>query len=283
VIEMGESHAARSCSPRDPSTFLHMRWLIAIALVFMMLGGGAVLHSTRFPVYTDPKAPGRLSIELESLPRETRFKEWYTRLRAYETPHKRIADTGRGVLSAGIGLFAAAGLWSLYHRWPPTRTFRVLVLIWSLLWLVRIPLSFWYHSVRSARFDYPTWGDSIAIGIFSESFTWIVGAALSSLVLGLLLIRYPLPPNIRIRRPRSVHGWLRAIFLASWLVILGVCVIEGISDGNEGMVFTGIVASVILMAFSSAQATSRPDESTASLPSPLPDNPDQLPNVEHPQ
>jgi len=167
-----------------------MRWLISISIVLILAGASLVIYATTLPVYTDAAAPERLSNELEAKPRETRFKEWYSRLRTYETPHKKLSDFGRGLCAAGAGLLLASGVWVLYHRSPRMRTTWAVLILWLALWAMRIPFSMWYHGVRQQRFDYPVWGDSIAIPVFSESLTWIVGALISSFVLALLLIRH---------------------------------------------------------------------------------------------
>jgi len=230
-----------------------MRLPISISIVLMLAGVSLVIYATTLPVYTDVTAPERLSSELEAKPRETRFKQWYSQLRSYETPHKKLSDFGRGLCAAGVGLLLATGVWVLYHRFPWMRNIWAMFLLWLTLWTARIPLSMWYYRVRQQRFDYPVWGDSIAIPVFSESLTWIVGALVSSLVRGLLIIRRPIRARIRIIRPSSAYGWIRAAFLACWIVVLGLCIASGIPDGDEGMVLASIIASVVLLAFLSAQ------------------------------
>lgn len=230
-----------------------MRWLISISLVFILSGAGLVLYAMSLPVYTDAAAPERLSSELETKPRETRFKDWYSRLHDFETPHKKLSDFGRGLCAVGVGLLLAKVVWGLYHRSKSMRSLWAIFLLWLALWAVRIPFSMWYHELRQMRFDYPVWGDSIAIPVMYESLTWIAGALISSLVLAVLLIRHPLPVSISAVRPDSACSWIRAVFLVCWIQILGFCVVSGIPDGDEGMVITSIVASVILLAFLSAR------------------------------
>ncbi len=239
-----------------------MRWFITAAILLIVAGAACVLYSQSIPVYSDADAPSRISSELASLPRETRFKEWYSRLLAFETPHKRFSDVGRGLCAAGVALLASLGLWRLYHRSARARTVAAVLTIWSALWLGRIPFTMWYYIVRQQRFDYPAWGDSIAIALFSESIAWFVGAVLSSLILRLLLIRHPLPAAIRLVRPSSAYGWVRAVFIGCWLAALALCVFEGVSDGDEGVVLASTIASVILLAFLSASELSRPNEPT---------------------
>lgn len=242
-----------------------MRWILLIAAVLILAGAALIVSAVRLPVYTDANAPERLSRELETRPRETRFKEWYSRLPAYETAHKKLSDCGRGLVAAGAGLLLAVGIWTLYHRFSWMRTGWAVFIVWILLWVARIPFTAWYYGLRQQRFDYPVWGDSIAIPVVSESITWIAGAVISSLVLAALLYRHPLPRAIRIARPHSVLGWIRAVVIGCWIAILGLCVATGIPDGDEGIVLTATAASVILLAFLSARdaATSKKNNDTS--------------------
>lgn len=240
-----------------------MRWPVTIAVLLALVGCGLLIYSASLPVYTDSKAPSRLTLELAKAPRETRFKEWYTRLRTYETPHKKVSDWGRGLIAAAAGLATASGFLVLYGQQAWMRSLSGIFGLWLGAWAIRIPLSMWYYAIRQMRFDYPGWADSIAIPIFQESLAWILGAGISSIVLRLLLIRHPLPARIQLVRPHSIFGWVRAIILLLWLAILLFFVFEGIFDGNEGMTFSGLVAAAILIVFFSAPET-RPVPERAS-------------------
>ena len=247
--------------PSFPPAFLpDMRWFIITAILLLVAGAGCVLYAQSFPIYSHADAPSRISNEIGSHPKETRTEEWYARLHAVETPHKRLSDLGRGLCAAGVGLLAAAGLWRGYLRWPEMRSAGVLLALWFALWLVRIPFTFWYYGLRQQRFDYPIWGDSIAIPVVSESIAWVVGAVVTSIMLRLLLVGHSLPVTIRFTRPASAFGWLRAVVIGGWLALLGVCIFSGVSDGDEGLALTSTIAAVILLLFLSASKLTRPDE-----------------------
>jgi hypothetical protein len=228
-------------------------------MLLIAAGASLLIYTATLPIYTDKTAPERISEELyppmgELKPHEmdARFHDWFSRLRTYETPYKRFSDLGRGLCTSGVGLLLAGGFWVLYHRFPWMRSTRILFLLWLILWAVRIPLSIWYYGLREQRFDYPVWGDSIAIGIFEDWLTWIIGATVSSLALAALLKGHKLPAKITLVKPRSISAWLRTLFFACWIVILAVSVVFGIPDGDEGAVLTAIVASVILLVVLSA-------------------------------
>ena len=239
-----------------------MRWLWLILPFALLLAGANLIRQARtLPVYTDPAAPEHLSAELASQPREVRFREWYARLETYETPHKKLDDLGHGLCAAGVGFLLAGGVWSLYHRFRRLRTTWAVLLLWFVFWGLRIPLSIWYYYVRELRFDYPTWGDSIAIPVFSECIAWGVGGVLTTLVLARLLVRHPLPDRIRLVWPRSVRSWCRAGLLVAWIGFLAVCIIPGVPDGDAGSVLPLLPAMVILLAVLAATETARPGKS----------------------
>jgi hypothetical protein len=229
------------------------RLLLVVAAVFLALGGGLIAYSASIPVYTDPDAPDRISNQLAEIsPDSLRFKEWFSRLSAFETPHKKLSDLGRGLFAEGVGALLALYFGSLYVQVRNVRTLTAIFVFWLLIWIARLPLSVWYYWIRESRFDYPVWGDSIAIPIISEWSVWLMGAVVSSALLALLLIRHPLPPKIHILVPFSFHGWIRFIILSSWLILLAIGVVEGIPNGDEGMVLSCTLASVVLLIFLSA-------------------------------
>jgi len=258
---------------------LNMRWFIVAALLLLATGAGCLFYAYSFPVYTEADAPRRVAAEVEkSFPLDRSFdgshakdynkrsKEWFTRLRSFETPHKRFSDLGRALCAGGAGLLASLRLWALYHRSRHFRKTAYILIIWIGLWLVRIPLSFWYYLVRQQRSDYPWWSDSIAIPIFFESGTWVVGAGVSSIILWLLLKGQPLPAAIRLVRPASASSWRRTVFIGAWLLFLGWTAISGIIDGDEGSAFVPPIAAVILLAILSATTLSPSNPPCSSPP-----------------
>ncbi len=226
-----------------------MKWIYWIALIALLAGIGSVIASAGFPVYSDEAAPGRLSFDLQNLPREIRFEEWHRQLKSFETPHKRLNDLGWGLIASAAGFGLAAALWRRWHRSPAIRHTGMVMLIWFALWLLRIPLVFRYYMKRQERFDYPVWGDSIGIPIYSEIMALVVLAVLSAMVLAILRINHPLPAVIGWTRPLSAVGWIRAVVLGFWILMLAFGILMGIWDGNEGTVLASLPAGVILIAF----------------------------------
>ena len=228
--------------------------LQVLAAVILLSGIAVFLSGYALPVYTDPKAPAELSLKLEDLPREERFAQWYQQLGQYETPHKRRTDLGRGLAALGLGISIGA----LLLRWlPKTHGKRVggwIAAYWTMLWGLKFPLTMWYYSVRQSRFDYPVWGDSIAIGVLQDFVAWALGLVGSSILLAVLMIRHPFPLRVAWSRPAGGWGWLRTIGLWLWLVLLAACVVPAIPDGDEGMVLSCTAAiPVILLALSAVE------------------------------
>ena len=225
------------------------RLLAGLAVLLMVVGYGEWTTGAKLPVYSDMHAPARLSGELQDLPRSERFKEWYRRLPEYETAHKRLSDRGRGLLACGFGMLLALGWLRWMRRSRDIRRGWWLWVWgwWVFLWVLRVPLTIWYYSIRLDRFDYPTWGDSVMIGMFQDSVTWLIGCVLSSVVLAVLMIRRRLPSGIRPTLPSGGWDWVRSVVLWLWILVLLECVWSGVSDGDEGQVISCMAALPVLL------------------------------------
>ena len=255
--------------------------LLIAALLIFLDGMGKLSIGEELPVYTDPHAPEVLSSSLEKLPREQRFAKWYHELRNYETAHKRLTDLGRGLIALALGISLGALFLYWLQKVGEKRRWLLVSAYWVILWAVRFPLTIWYYSVRQERFDYPVWGDSIAIGVFQDYFMWVCGFALLTGLLLVLMNRYKIPPTIRFRVPHGASGWTRTIILWLWLLLLVACIYPGVGDGDEGMAFSCAGAiPVILIALSAiphrqneaslVTPDTQPVQSVDAEPTPLP-------------
>jgi len=223
-----------------------MKTPLLISGAILLLGLCALVYGLSLPVYTDDNAPSRLSMKLQDLPRDQRFKAWYSELSAFETYHKVITDTARGVISLGLSVALATCALRLYARKPQIRKIWALLLFWVGLWAIKVPFTFWYFSLRAQRFDYPSWGDSIAIPIFSSVATWGVGCALTTAILLLLLYGRRLSASIDWSPPRSLWSWIRTLGIGFWILILLLLVVSSIPDGDEGMIISCGLAIPVL-------------------------------------
>ena len=225
--------------------------LQVLAAAFILSGIGVFLSGHSLPVYTDSKAPEELSRELQDIPREERFAQWYKQLPEHETSHKRLTDLGRGLVALGLGVFIGA----LFLHWLPKTNVKLAAVwigaFWTTLWAIKFPLTMWYYSVRQSRFDYPIWGDSTAIGMFGDFFVWVIGFIAFSILLAVFMIRHRFSISVTLTRPTSMWGWLRTIGLWGWMALLVACILPAIGAGDEGMVLSCTAAlSVILLVLS---------------------------------
>lgn len=241
--------------------------LQVLAAVNLLSGLAVFFSGNSLPVYTDPKAPEELSHKLEDLPREERFSQWYEQLAQHETSHKRLTDLGRGLIALGLGVSIGA---LFLHLLPKTNGKRAGVWIaafWTILWAIKFPLTMWYYSVRQSRFDYPVWGDSIAIGVFQDFIAWGLGFIALSILLAVLMIRHQFPVSVALRSPDSGWGWLRTIGLWLWIFLLIACILPAIRDGDEGMALSCTAAiPVILLALSALEQRHNKAAHTNPLP-----------------
>ena len=225
--------------------------LQVIAGIIFLCGSGILMSGSSLPVYTDPRAPEELSNKLQDLPSDQRFSQWYEDLAKFETRHKSLTDLGRGLMAFGIGISIATLFIHGLSKARPNRVRLWIRLYWTLLWGIKFPLTMWYYTVRQLRFEYPVWGDSIAIGIFQSWFLWVVGLIVTSVLLAILMIRYQYATCIALYRPHGIWGWFRAIALSLWLLLLAACIYPAIPGGDEGMVISCTAAiTVILLALS---------------------------------
>ena len=234
---------------KTPFVVLHV-----LAAVILLSGLAVFLSGHSLPVYTDPKAPEELSHKLQDLPREERFSQWYQQLAQHETSHKRLTDLGRGLIALGLGISIGA----LFLHWlPKTNGNRVglwIAVFWTILWGIKFPLTMWYYSVRQSRFDYPVWGDSIAIGVFQDCLAWVFGFIAFSILLSVLMMRHQFPVSVVLRSPTGGWGWIRTSGLWLWMTLLAACILPAIGDGDEGMVLSCTAAiPVILIALSAPE------------------------------
>lgn len=232
-----------------------------VILLVLCLGGLFWVMGAAQPVYTDAEAPGRLSFQLSDLPREQRFSQWHEELRHYETSHKWMSDFGRGLIAFGLGLGLAASLRSMLRNTGGRARVALFTGAWIGLWAARMPFTFWYYTLRQQRFDYPVWGDSIAIPVLSENLSSAAGCVLLGILAALLMIRHSIDSSFTIRKPSGFVGWLRAGILWLWAAVLLLCIVGGTWDGNEGLVVCCLGASPLLLALITAVPTAKTPES----------------------
>lgn len=231
--------------------------LLVVACVIALEGLRKLKLGSDLPVYTNPAALEELSDKLENLPGAQRSERWYRELPRYETAHKSLTDTGRGLISLAVAILLGVLFLYLSGRTGGRQRGLLVWVYWTFLWGIKVPLSMWYYVLRYQRRDYPVWGDSFVIGVTQEWIAWGVGFAVFTILLCILMIRYQFPCSILISRPQGRRGWTRAIILWLWIALLLLCGLPAIGDGDEGGVISCIGAlPVILLALAGIRRSS---------------------------
>jgi len=242
--------------------------LLAVVGVIALQGMGMLVKGSDLPVYTDPDAVARLDLGLMNLPRDQRFERWYRELPRYETAHKQLTDTGRGLISLAAGILLGSYFLYLLGRTSERRSVWLVWTYWTLLWAIKFPLTMWYYVLRYERRDYPSWGDSFVIGVMQEWMAWAVGFVVFTVLLRVLMTRHGFPRAVRFSKPRGRWGWTRAITLWLWIALLLVCGFPAIGEGDEGMVLScmGAVPVLLLALAAIGQRCDEPVLAAADLP-----------------
>lgn len=233
-----------------------MRYALWISLVFAALLLFPMArdwkdYADSLPVYTVQDAIRRASSRSAS---SQNTDEWYRTLAQYTTPHKMFYNLGTAGEGLAKGLLIAAAYVALY-RFAFMRSRVVIVVFWCCLWLMRIPFTYAYYVERQYRHDFPSWADSIAIPIFSESLAWIVGAAVTSVLLGLWLGKYPLPKNPRWNILPGRSECVVFIVLLVWIALLVHCLWISPRVGSVGGAISLPPAIAILVSLLFATGT----------------------------
>ncbi len=140
--------------------------------------------SLRYPWHTvSEQEIGNLSVRLGDKPQDVRFREWYEERAKVDTPRKVLNDTGTGLLALAAILAVLRLLTGFPLQDSRSPKWRWLFIVAYLIALaVQVPSSFWYYGLRQSRFEYPTWGDSIIIGVFQTFMACAVFAVVGCLL-----------------------------------------------------------------------------------------------------
>jgi hypothetical protein len=185
-------------------------------------------------------------MELQNLPRDQRFKGWHVRLAAYETAHKKIYDWGQGIATLGLGGLLGTAFLAARRNFPRMRGKLPLTVIWLLAWATQIPCLCWYYMVRQERFDYPVWGDSVGIPIFTGMIATIGGMLITTLLLLALMAGRSDTGHWSDKKPVIISAWGRLVFLLLWMALLTALVVGNVSDGNVIFIVPCILAMPVL-------------------------------------
>ncbi len=228
-----------------------------ISSIICLLAGFALQwHALTLPVYTDPGLREQLTKELADKPDEDRTREWFVRLGAVETPHKKLWGLGAGLCGLGCGLMIACAVWRRYRRALPGRRAGLFGGVWLGVLALKIPLSLCQYVYLQVRGDYPWWADIIMIPIVFEVMGLIFAGGLSSMLIRLTMKGREWPDDLHLRWPTSILGWLRFGLLTAWPLFLTCCAYDGVKYGNPG----DVIACVSVMPLFLAVLCARPEK-----------------------
>ena len=156
-----------------------MKRIYLIALLGCFVAGvGIYASSYRYSWYTvSEQELGQLSQRLADKPRDERWREWYSEKAKLETPRKDLHDLGVGLTALALTLAILYFVFGfpLQHSRTPRKKW-MFIIVYLLALAAQVPASVYYLAHRQSRFEYPSWGDSIGIGLFQTVFGCVVSA-----------------------------------------------------------------------------------------------------------
>jgi len=206
--------------------------------------------SLRYPWHmVSEQEIGNLSARLGDQPRDVRFREWYEERAKLDTPRKMLNDTGTGLLALAATLAVLRFLTGFPLEDSRTPKWRWLFIIAYLSALAaQIPSSFWYYGLRQSRFEYPTWGDSIIIGVFQTFMSCVVLAVVGCL--------FWWPFLAKSRFPSTLFAWpgnqirfnvIVSLGFGAFTVLCLAAVPSEVQDGNLGGILIALVLAYLFL------------------------------------
>lgn len=219
-------------------------------MLCLATGVGFYVWGYRYPWFNVPEDEvWDLSSRLEGKPHDQRFREWYLERKKLETPRKSIQDAGQGLVALSLILailrissgFPLEDAISPRWRWLFIATYLAAL-------AVQFPASIFYYVQRQARHDYPTWGDSIVIGIAQSSLTAMFYAAVGCVLW--------LPFLAKVRFPAPLFAWPSNQTRFNMIVTIGCGLFTALClwmtpyyviDGNVGPIIMTVVLAYLFL------------------------------------
>lgn len=229
-----------------------------LLILFLATGAGLYVWGLRYPWYSVPEDEvWSLSARLESKSRDQRFREWYKELNKLETPRKSLQDAGQGFicLSFVLGVLRLTSGFPLKDAKTP-RWRWTFVAIYLATLAAQVPASIFYYGQRQARHDYPTWGDSIVIGIAQTAMLAIVFAAIGCLILWPFLAKSKFPTDL--------YAWPKNQTRFNLIVTIGfglfttLCLYSlphDVMDGGIGAIIMAVVLTYLFLSLRAGLVT----------------------------
>lgn len=207
--------------------------LLGISLIGM--GLNMRNQGAAYPVYTQSDAPNKVINQIKDFTYVEQVAAWHAGLEQYETPYKKLVDTGESWMMLGIGLLAAVLIYMMVNKGLGILGFMGL---WAGLCLIQIPFIVRYYAMRQQRFDYHPSADTVIIPVINESFLVLVSLALSVTIIYFSMRKYQLPASIKLKQVNPT----RLMLMGLWLFLLVVSVALGFQDAKLGTILSCTMA-----------------------------------------
>ena len=156
-----------------------------IAFILLSIGIGLTVYSIKLPYFTNLALKEKLEMDANtqiltnSQNHKSFTNNYYTQIEKIRTAKTTYFDLGTGIITASLCVI----FFLFSFRITSANDFKKLkflkknqiFIFYPAIWLLMIPGSFWYYSLRGERGDYPIFADSIAIPIFENIITIIIG------------------------------------------------------------------------------------------------------------
>jgi len=221
-----------------------------LLLVLTLTGCCMLVVSVRRPWHTvSEQEIGNLSSRLADKPRDIRWREWHEERPKLDGPRKMLNDTGTGLLALAATLAVLrllTGFPLQDSRSPKWRWLFIVVYLIALA--VQVPSSFWYYGLRQSRFEYPTWGDSIIIGVAQTLMACVVLAIVGSLLWWPFLAKSRFPAALLAWPVNQVRfNLIASLGFGALTALCLIAVPSEVQDGNLGGILMALVLAYLFL------------------------------------
>lgn len=220
--------------------------------------------SLRYPWHTvSEQEIGNLSARLRDKPRDVRFREWYEERAKLDTPRKALNDAGAGLITLAATLAVLRLLTGFPlpdSRSPKWRWLFIAVYLTALA--AQVPSSFWYYGLRQSRFEYPTWGDSIIIGVFQTFMASAIFAVVGCLFWWPFLARSRFPSELFVWPGNQIRfNVIVSLGFGAFTALSLIAVPFDIRDGNLGGILMAFVLAYLFLSVRAGLVTRQAEQS----------------------
>ena len=231
-----------------------------ITILTLLLGLGLWAYSLTLPYYNDEEAAKNLSfiasdINMRSIDKQYHLhkQEYYQKEAELRTNKLFFADFGTGlaVASGTIFLFLLLTKTKRFSDFKNLKSFnnkKIIFISSNIVWLLLIPGTFLYYTLRLRRGDYPSFADSIAIPIMEQTTVYLFLLIPLNIFLFLTTITTNLPTNLFIIADKySKPTILWEIFWGFWLLINLLCFVDFVRIGDHFSIPINLFFTFILL------------------------------------